>query len=71
MALFVARGQPERLLWVRKVPLAWPEPSQPGKGQLPPLEFPEIFFGDDNLLRMTDGESNPLERPMIEEVAFI
>lgn len=30
----VALGHPERLLWERKLPLEWPDPSQPGVGQL-------------------------------------
>ena len=30
----VARGQPERLRCDRKLPLMWPDPSQPGVGQV-------------------------------------
>lgn len=30
------------LLWVRKLPLAWPEPSQPGVGQVGPSFFSDL-----------------------------
>lgn len=35
-------AQGSYLLWVRKLPLAWPEPSQPGVGQVGPSFFSDF-----------------------------
>lgn len=43
-------GWDSHLLWVRKLPLAWPEPSQPGVGQVGPSFF-RGFQEEDEPLR--------------------
>lgn len=54
------------LRWVRKLPLAWPEPSQPGVGQVGPSFFRDFQENDEPLrdpsfcLRAASGQPDAL-----------
>jgi hypothetical protein len=54
------------LRWVRKLPLAWPEPSQPGVGQVGPSFFSDFQEKDEPLrepsfcLRAARGQPDAL-----------
>ena len=70
MAWF-ARGQPDRLRCVRKLPLAWPDPSQPGVGQPvavvsppePPARAPAAAAQSIKLIELVSQSINKTDKP--------
>lgn len=59
-------GRGRYLRWVRKLPLAWPEPSQPGVGQVGPSFFSDFQENEEPLtepsfcLRAASGQPDAL-----------
>lgn len=61
-----SRPRASHLRWVRKLPLAWPDPSQPGVGQVGPSFFSDFQENEGPLtepsfcLRVASGQPDAL-----------